>query len=183
MHAGPTTTDGTPGREGRKDSVMVSSSGLSGKRVQAIPWRHLPVIAAVAALLASFAFVRGAMAQESPEQLHRMYDDALKELKNAQERKNQLAEENDKLKATVEDLKKQLAAANQQVGDLKRDQTEQADKTFYLRSHYAAWQAFLRQYPELLGRWKAYMEADFLTPKSVLPPLTIDGQWPPSDEG
>ena len=162
---------------------MVSTSRLSKKRAQGAGARKLPVLALIAALLASFAFVPKALAQESPEQLQRKYDDLLKELKAAQERKNQLAEENDKLKATVEDLKKQLAAANQQANDLKREQTEQADKTFYLRSHYAAWQAFLRQYPELLGRWKAFMEADFITPKPGLPPITIDGQWPPSDEG
>jgi flagellar biosynthesis GTPase FlhF len=162
---------------------MVSTRCIRVERAQRVAARRLPVLALVAALLGSFVFSRTAPAQESTEQLHRMYDDALKELKAAQERKAQLAEENDKLKANVEDLKKQLAAANQQAADLKREQTEQADKTFYLRSHYAAWQAFLRQYPELLGRWKAFMEADFLSPKPGLPPITIDGQWPPSDEG
>jgi chromosome segregation ATPase len=155
-------------------------SSISAKRANRGRSHGLIVIALMAALLAPAGAAR-VSAQENPDQLHRMYDDALKELKAAQERKNQLAEENDKLKSTVEDLKKQLAAANAQVGDLKRDQAEQADRTFYLRSHYAAWEAFLRQYPELMGRWKAFMEADFMTPRRDMP--LIDGQWPPSDEG
>ena len=115
-----------------------------------------------------------APAQENTEQLQRKYDDALNQLNAAQKRKNELTEENDKLKQTVEDLKKQLGSANNQVADLKRDQAEQADRTFYLRSHYAAWEAFLRQYPELMGRWKAFMESDFYTPRRDLPPITTD---------
>lgn len=162
---------------------MVPTSGSSVKRAPRAPARKFSVLALIAALLASLAFGPAAIADDTPEQLHKMYDDALKELKAAQERKNQLAEENDKLKTQVADLQKQLAAATQQANDLKREQTEQADKTFYLRSHYAAWEAFLRQYPELLGRWKAFLEADFTTPKPGLPPITIDGQWPPEDEG
>jgi hypothetical protein len=163
--------------------MMLPTSDLTVKCGPRVPARKLTVLALIAALLASLPFGRTAIADDTPEQLHKMYDDVVKELKFTVERKNQLAEENDKLKATVADLQKQLAGANQQVNDLKRDQSEQADKTFYLRSHYAAWEAFLKQYPELLGRWKAFMEADFATPKPGLPPITIDGQWPPSDEG
>jgi septal ring factor EnvC (AmiA/AmiB activator) len=144
---------------------MVATPDFSVKRARRVAARQLTVLTLIAAFLAAFTFGPIAIADDTPEQLHKMYDDALKELKGAVERKNQLAEENDKLKKTVEDLQKQLAAANQQASDLKREQTEQADTTFYLRSHYAAWEAFLRQYPELLGRWKAFIEADFLTPK------------------
>ena len=55
--------------------------------------------------------------QPKPEQLKQMYDEALASLKSAQERKNQLAAENEQLKAKVAELQKQLDAtqAEEQV--------------------------------------------------------------------
>ncbi len=139
---------------------------------------------AVAVMLTALLSPLPARAQENPnpEQVRKMYDDAMLQLKGAQDRKNQLADENEKLKATAEDLRKQLAAANARIEDLKRAEGEHAERTFFLRAHYAAWQTFIRQYPELLTRWQTYFEADsFATPRSPTDALSND--WPTFLEG
>ena len=113
----------------------------------------------------------------NPEQLKKMYDDALVQLKAAQERKNQLAAENEKLAAEVAGLKKQVDQMQGRMEELKRTDADHAEKTFFLRSHYAAWQAFVRRYPEMMVRWKVYIEADF----PVVPTPAIDALdpgWP-----
>jgi septal ring factor EnvC (AmiA/AmiB activator) len=92
-----------------------------------------------------------------PEQLKKAYDDALVQLKAAQDRKAELAKENDALSAKVEELKKQLAESQAQVESLKHDVSDSEEKTFYLRSYHAAWQSFMRRYPEVMARWKLYL--------------------------
>ena len=92
-----------------------------------------------------------------PEQLKKMYDDALAQLKAAQDRKAELAKETESLTAKVTELQKQLAAAQEQVTSLKREVADSADKTYYLRAYHAAWQRFLSNYPELTLKWKAYL--------------------------
>jgi uncharacterized protein YdcH (DUF465 family) len=101
----------------------------------------------------------GARAEDDvkPEQLKKMYDDALAQLKAAQDRKAELAKENDALNAKVTELQKQLAASQEQVASLKNEVAESADKTYYLRAYHAAWQRFLSNYPELTLKWKAYL--------------------------
>jgi hypothetical protein len=101
----------------------------------------------------------GARAEDEvkPEQLKKMYDDALAQLKAAQDRKAELAKENDALTAKVTELQKQLAASQEQIASLKREATESADKTYYLRAYHAAWQRFISNYPELTLKWKAYL--------------------------
>src|SRR4051795_7265732 len=114
----------------------------------------------------------------NPEQMKKMYDDALVQLKAAQERKNQLAAENEKLAAEVAGLKKQVEQMQGRMEELKRTDAEHAEKTFFLRSHYAAWQAYIHRYPDLMTRWKVYIEADF---PAVPIPLTdvLEPDWPP----
>jgi len=58
------------------------------------------------------AGIARAQDEPKPDQLKRMYDDALAQLKQAQDRKNELAAENDKLNAKLTDLQKQLDAAS-----------------------------------------------------------------------
>src|SRR4051812_18256967 len=100
----------------------------------------------------------------NPEELNRKYQDALAQLKSAQDRKNELAAENEKLNARVGDLEKQLEEA-------KRTAATFAEQTFRLRSHYAAWHAFLRRYPVLLEKWKLFIEADPLAIPSTFPEI------------
>jgi hypothetical protein len=104
----------------------------------------------------------------NPDQLKKAYDDALVQLREAQNSKNELARENDRLKGQVEDLKKQLAELGRRVAG-------NDEKTFQLRSFYAAWQAFLQIHPDLLVRWQRYLGDDALAvPQRTVPLLDLD---------
>src|SRR3954453_16974860 len=98
------------------------------------------VVAAALVLLPVLARPAAAQEKADPEQLQKAYNDTLVQLREAQNRKNQLAAENEKLAAEVASLKKQLDTTHGELERLKRADTEVADKTFFLRSHYAAWQ-------------------------------------------
>ena len=114
----------------------------------------------LAAAIALFLIIpAGALADEEvkPEQLKKMYDDALAQLKAAQDRKAELAKENDSLTAKVQELQKQLAIAQDQVQSLKTEVADNADRTYFLRAYHAAWQQFLARSPELMARWKSYL--------------------------
>jgi hypothetical protein len=120
--------------------------------------------------------------KQDPEQLKKAYDDALVQLKAAQERKNQLAADNEKLAGQLSDLKQQVDRMKEAMDQIKRAEVEQADRTFFFRSHYYAWQNFIRRYPDLQGRWKAYFENPLLsTPRP--PPGSLDLDWPPGAGG
>jgi hypothetical protein len=115
--------------------------------------------------------------KQDPEQLKKAYDDALVQLKAAQERKNQLAADNEKLAGQLSDLQKQVDHMKGEMEEIKRAEAEQADRTFFLRSHYAAWQNFISRYPDLQGRWKAFFKNPLLTtPRAV--PGSIELEWP-----
>ena len=120
-----------------------------------------------------------ALAQDAnnPEQLKKLYDDALAQLKAAQDRKNELATQNEQLTARVAELQKQLDQARGEMLELKRQDAENAEKSFYLRSHHAAWQSFVERYPELKSRWKQFLEKDILAAHNELPKL-VDPEWP-----
>lgn len=98
----------------------------------------------------------------NPDQLKKAYDDALVQLKDAQNSKNELAKANDQLGKQVEELKKQLAASQHKLLDLQRQVAENDEKTFQLRSFYAAWHAFLNSHPQVLVQWKRYIRFDTL---------------------
>ena len=134
-------------------------------------------LVSVAALVSSPA---AAVAQENPEQLKKAYETAQEQLKAAQERKNQLAAENETLKANVAELQKQLATANARMEDMKRVDAEHAEKSFFLRSHYMAWKAFVKTYPEVLSRWEAFMGNEFITRPTTAPSEVVDREWPMS---
>ena len=105
-----------------------------------------------------------ALAQDQPnvDDLNHKYEDALNQLKAAQDRKNELANENEQLKARLAELEKQLEEAKRQAAGF-------AEQTFYLRSHYAAWQSFMKRYPHFAERWKAFLESDLLSVPSQAP--------------
>jgi hypothetical protein len=130
------------------------------------------------ALLVLLSVGGAAFAQDSPQpdQLRKMYDEVLGQLRQAQDRKNELAAENDKLNAKVADLQKQLDAAKSKIDDGSREAAGFAEKTFFLRSHYAAWQEFIHRYPKLEARWRIFLRGDVLEPDSL--PEMIDTDWP-----
>ena len=137
--------------------------------------RRLSLAAAVVvALSAGLALAQDA---NNPEQLKKLYGDALNQLKEAQDRKNELATQNEQLAAKVAELQKQLEQARNENLDLKRQDAEHAEKTFYLRSHHAAWQTFVDRYPELKSRWKKFLEKDVVAAGNDLPKL-VDPEWP-----
>ena len=58
---------------------------------------------------------------------------------------------------------------------------EHAEQTFRLRSHYAAWQAFIQDYPDLQAKWKLFLGNEFLVAPKKLPD-GVDPKWPTSVE-
>ncbi len=142
------------------------------------------LLAGVLAGILLFSGISYAADTPTPDQLKKMYDDALVQLKSAQDRKNELAKENEDLKAKTEELTKDLAASQAQVQDLKREVADNAGKDFYLRAYHAAWENFLRQYPQVLAKWKLFMQSDVAavsprTPALLDPGLPEEGD----DEG
>lgn len=112
----------------------------------------------------------------NPDQLKKAYDDALVQLKSAQDSKNALAKQNTELTKEVEDLKKQLAASGGQIQDLRRQVADNDEKTFELRSFYAVWKSFMHVHPDLLVQWKLFLADDALsTPRDPL--RLIDPNW------
>jgi predicted nuclease with TOPRIM domain len=137
--------------------------------MRALAWAVMAI-----ALTTGFAYAQDAA---NPEQLKKLYDDALAQLKAAQDRKNELATQNEQLTAKVAELQKQLDAARGEMVELRRQDAENAEKSFYLRSHHAAWQTFVERYPELKARWKQFLERDLLAAGNELPGLPDPG-WP-----
>ena len=132
--------------------------------------RWMLIVAVAVAVLSQQA---RAQVDIKPDQLKKMYDDAQAQLKAAQDRKNELAMENEKLNAKVADLQKQLEAA-------KADQATFAQRTFQYQATMNAWQAFLKHYPILAGRWEAYLQADVLAPASLPEWNDADTLTPPA---
>jgi len=109
------------------------------------------------------------------DQVKKNLQDALAQLKAAQDRKSELANENAKLTARVSDLEKQ-------IDGYKRDAADEAERTFFYRSRYAAWEAFMKQYPDLLERWKFWLQTGGVK-TGTLPAMGDDADWPFSGEG
>jgi len=104
------------------------------------------------------------VAQDSnnPEELKKALADAQNQLKAAQDRKNELAGENEKLKAKISQQQKDIDEA-------RRIAAECAQTTWFLRSHYAAWESFLKRYPKLKAQWDVFLDGDPLSQPSTMP--------------
>ncbi len=126
-------------------------------------------------LLLSAAAVLG-QDELKPDQLKKMYDEALVQLNKAQDRKNELQTENDRLNARLADLQKQLDATKAKLDDANREAGEFAQKTFYLRAHYAAWRMFIERFPNLKQQWEIYLEDGSSSPRKW--PDVMDPDWP-----
>jgi hypothetical protein len=140
-------------------------------------WRHWTakvILAASSTVFLSSAPIARADDEPKPEQVKQMYQDTLSQLKSAQERKTQLAAENEQLKTKVADLEKQLEVKNAELAK----QVSASGETFFLRSHFAAWQEFLRHYPRTQIKWRVFLENDLMTPRNNIPGLVEpDWQW------
>jgi hypothetical protein len=128
------------------------------------------------AVLLVFGGVAWGQDSPQPDQLKKMYDEVLGQLRQAQDRKNELAAENDKLNVKVAELQKQLDAAKLKIDEGTREAAGFAERTFFLRSYYANWQEFIRHYPKLEARWRIFLGGNVLSPW----PLP-DTDWPLSE--
>src|SRR5258708_6647052 len=133
--------------------------------------RRLYMLALIAASLCATAPRRAALPEDAPkpDQLKQMYEDTLTQLKSAQERKTQLAAENEQLKAKLVELQKQLDAAAAQSAELEKQNAALAERNFFFRAHYTAWQEFLRFYPRLQARWQVFLGNDNASPHNSPP--------------
>jgi septal ring factor EnvC (AmiA/AmiB activator) len=105
-----------------------------------------------------------------PDQLQKLYKDTLAQLKAAQDRKAELS-------ARVDDLEKQLQEANAQNDQLKRQTADFADRTYFLRTYYAAWLQFIATRPSLKVDWDIYLNT--LAPLGASGPIPFtDPEWP-----
>ena len=114
------------------------------------------------------------LAQEglSSDQLRRMYDDAVVQLKTAQDRRNELARENEKLRSRLI----QLDAIQKELEKVQREANLTADKTFQARSEHAAFREFLAANPFIRLQWQAFLGNDLPGVASCDDPLGVD--WP-----
>jgi len=103
-----------------------------------------------------------AQEQKNPDELKKLYEEAVSQLKAAQDRKNELAAENEKLQARIVELETRLAERNAEAADY-------AERTWFLRAHLAAWQRFLDRYPDWRARWEAFLAADVFDPLADWP--------------
>jgi alanyl-tRNA synthetase len=126
--------------------------------------------------LAALGIASAAPAQDenNPQVLRTQNAELQSQLKAAQDRKNELGQENEKLQAQIVQQEKELES-------LRHDKAEFSERTFFLRTHYAAWQVFLRRYPEMMARWKYFMESPVTAPNPL--PEIMDSDWPLSSRG
>lgn len=115
----------------------------------------------VGAVVLGFLSAGEARAQEEikPEQLRKMYDDAIANLKAAQDRKNQLAEENEKLKADIARLQGEVNELHIRTRSLEGDAARFAARTYDLRLHLAAWEQFIQRHPSLRIKWELFLQS------------------------
>ncbi len=104
----------------------------------------------------------------NPDELNRKYQEAVAQLKAAQDRKNELATENEKLTAEIAQLRKQLA-------DVKNEVAAIQDKTYQMRLENFALIEFLRR-SGLMTQWKIFMERPLMFQLAV--PEEIDTTSP-----
>ena len=136
----------------------------------------------VALLAGLFLLAPGAgiaHAQDAPkyEQLKQEYESAKAALKASHDAKNALAKEREDLIKQIQALQKQLNDVALERDDLARQAATQAERTYQLRSAHAAWQEFMKRYPALHARWKAFLETELLKPAND-PPVLPEPTWP-----
>jgi predicted nucleic acid-binding Zn-ribbon protein len=136
-------------------------------------WAAWFVIASASARLAF------GQAEPAPDQLRKMYGDTLHQLQEAQDRKNQLAGENDKLNAKVVELQKQLDAAQAKLDESSRQAGEVVRRTYAERAEFAAWRAFLDHDPRVMREWELFLRQSTLaaTTSGQLSDQ-LDANWP-----
>jgi predicted nuclease with TOPRIM domain len=116
-----------------------------------------------------------------PDDLRKLLDQTKQALKEAQDRKAELATENLKLSAQVNELAKVNQAQAAQLDDLKRRAAAFADRTLFLSAQYAAWTQFLEMNPVVKMHWSIFEETT-ASVGSGQSPLFMDTDWPLSSK-
>ena len=102
--------------------------------------RRLSVVALTGAVLWSSGGAILAQDQNNPDVLRKELAETMSQLKAAQDRKNELANEYEKLKA-------QMAVMQKQLDEAQRAVANNAESNYSLRAERAAWNAFLDRDP------------------------------------
>jgi hypothetical protein len=116
-----------------------------------------------------------------PDDLKKLLVETRAELKTAQDRKAELAMENEKLSSQVSDLAKANKAQAAQLDDLKRKAAAFADRTLFLSNQYAAWTQFINLNPTVKMQWSIF-EDTIAAGASGQSPLFMDTNWPLSSK-
>lgn len=101
-----------------------------------------------------------AWAQEGPGpvELRKMYDDVVSQLKSAQDRKNELSGENDRLTKKLAEVEKRAKSREDRNAELEREAAKYAEKTYEHRAVAAAWRVFVGKNADVRTRWNKYLE-------------------------
>lgn len=116
-----------------------------------------------------------------PEDYHRLYNDTLAQLHQDHNRLSEVAADNQRLNARIAELEKQISARDGQITDLKIQVAAFDDRTFFLRSFYSAWQAFIAQHESVRREWDLFINV--VTPDDSQPRTFFDPEWPLSGPG
>jgi hypothetical protein len=116
-----------------------------------------------------------------PDDLKKLLVVTRAELKTVQDRKAELAMENEKLSSQVSDLAKANKAQAAQLDDLKRKAAAFADRTLFLSNQYAAWTQFINLNPTVKMQWSIF-EDTIAAGASGQSPLFMDTNWPLSSK-
>lgn len=109
----------------------------------------------------------------SNEELKRMYDDSVVQLKSAQDRRNELARENAQLKTRIAELEKSLEQTRAAADAV-------ADKTYQARAQREAFADFLRANPSIRVQWQLFLERNLLV--NPADGDLLDRDWPLSSQ-
>jgi hypothetical protein len=112
-----------------------------------------------------------------PEDYQKLYNQTLAQLKDAQNRKSELATANAALTVQVADLQKQQQAAASQMAELKIQIAGYAERTFFLRNHYNAWTQFIAANPLVQMQWDLFLARQSPIGPNVQLPM-LDPDWP-----
>jgi chromosome segregation ATPase len=114
------------------------------------------------------------------DDLKKLLNETRAELKTAQDRKAELAMQNEKLSGRVAELEKTNQAQAAQLEELKRKAAGFADRTLFLSTQYAAWQQFLNANPAVKRQWVIFEDtlAAVNIPEAGGSALFMDPDWP-----
>jgi len=149
-------------------------------------------LVAIAVCISALAGNAQADDQLKPDDLRQKYDETLVQLKAAQDRKaelaqenqkltqenQKLAQENQKLTAKITDMEKQANQSNQlqlQIDSLQKELQSFTDTAYFWRLRYLAWTAFLDGFPTVKTQWGLYLD-DSLPAGTA--PEWHDANWP-----